>query len=110
MNKQEFKQLIREEIRKVLKEASFNIKSPKSGQKIDDWDLVDKGYISEDHTDYWLDLLADERIQDGWIDNPAQKSKVLKLANSWLKKNDYTWQVADALDQNEEGEVTWVIK
>ena len=102
----EFRKLIREEIRKVINEGA----TPKSGQKIDDWDLVDKGYISEDHTDYWLDLLADERIQDGWIDNPAQKSKVLKLANSWLKKNDYTWQVADALDQNEEGEVTWVIK
>lgn len=85
-------------------------KVPTSGKKITDSDLVDDGYISEDHMDEWLDLLSDERIPDGWINNTAQKAKILKLANTWLKKNGYAWQVADALNQDEEGVVTWKIK
>jgi len=89
--------------------ASTN-KVPTSGKKITDSDLVDDGYISEDHMDEWLDLLSDERIPDGWINNTAQKAKILKLANTWLKKNGYAWQVADALNQDEEGVVTWKIK
>jgi len=85
--------------------------SPKPGQKITDSDLVDDGFISgDDMADAWLDLLADERLPDDWINNTAQKSKVLKLANTWLKKNGYAWQVADALTQNEDGVVTWKIK
>ena len=106
MNKLKLKDLIREEIRKALKEAI----SPKPGQKIDDWDLVDGGYISANHTDEWLDLLSDERLEDGWINDTALKVEVLELVNTWLKKNGYNWQVADALEQNDEGEVTWQIK
>ena len=85
-------------------------KVPTSGKKITDSDLVDDGYISEDHMDEWLDLLSDERIPDGWYRNSTQKAKILKLANTWLKKNGYAWQVADALNQDEEGVVTWKIK
>lgn len=85
--------------------------SPKPGQKITDSDLVDDGFISgDDMADAWLDLLADERLPDDWINNTAQKAKVLKLANTWLKKNGYAWQVADALTQDEDGVVTWKIK
>lgn len=102
----EFRKLIREEVRKVLKEA----KMPKTGLKINDSDLVDDGYISEDHMDAWLDLLSDERIPDGWYQNSTQKAKILKLANTWLKKKGYAWQVADALNQDDEGVVTWKIK
>ena len=106
MTKLKLKDLIREEIRKALKEA----RSPKPGQTIDDWDLVDGGYISANHTDEWLDLLSDERLPDGWINDTALKVEVLQLVNKWLKKNGYNWQVADALEQNDEGEVPWQIE
>jgi hypothetical protein len=104
MKVSEFRKLIREEVKKVLREA----KTLQSGQTIDDWNLVDSEYISEDDSEDWLDLLSD--VPDGWISKPASKTKVLKLANTWLKKNGYTWQVADALSQNDEGEVTWKIQ
>ena len=74
MTKLKLKDLIREEIRKALKEA----RSPKPGQTIDDWDLVDGGYISANHTDEWLDLLSDERLPDGWINDTALKVEVLQ--------------------------------
>ena len=114
----EFKKLIREEVRNVLKESKSRntrrslreAKVPKPGQKITDSDLVDDGFISDDDMDTWLDLLADERLPDDWINTTAQKAKVLKLVNTWLKKNGYAWQVADALTQDEDGVVTWRIK
>lgn len=91
---------------KLLKES----KTPKHGQVIDDYTLVDDGYIGDDDMDGWLDLLADERLPEEWLDTPALKTRVIRVANEWLKRNGYAWQVADALEQNEEGEVTWKIK
>lgn len=98
----EFKKLIREEVRKVIKESA-----PTAGQTIDDWDLVDKNIIKPAHQDTWLELLSD--VPDGWVRNASRKAKVLQIANTWLSKNGYQWSVADALSQNEDGEVTWKI-
>jgi len=93
-----------------LSQSSKPSRSPKPGQKITDSDLVDDGYIADNHMDYWLDLLGDARMPDEWYTNPRLKAKGLKVANTWLKQNGYAWQVADALDQDEEGVVTWKIK
>jgi len=79
--------------------------SPKPGQKITDSDLVDDGFISDDDMDTWLELFSDE----GDI-TPRNKKKFVAMANTWLKKNGYAWQVADALSQDEDGVVTWKIK
>ena len=109
----EFKKLIREEVRNVLKESKSRntrrslreAKVPKPGQKITDSDLVDDGFISDDDMDTWLELFSDE----GDI-TPRNKKKFVAMANTWLKENGYAWQVADALSQDEDGVVTWKIK
>jgi len=98
----EFKKLIREEVRKVIKEGAV-----KSGQTIDDSDLVDNNVIKPAHQDTWLELLSD--VPNGWVRNASRKAKVLQIANTWLSKNGYQWSVADALSQDEEGVVTWKI-
>ena len=87
---------------KPLKEAA-----PKSGQTIDDYDLVETGVIKSAHQDTWLELLSD--VPNGWVRNAARKAKVLQIANTWLSKNGYQWSVADALSQDEDGVVTWEI-
>jgi hypothetical protein len=96
MKKSEFKKLLREEIRKVLKE----MKMPKSGQKLDDYDLTDNGYINEDDLDSWLELFTDER----W-----NVSKYVKLANNWLKSNGYKWQVKNCSSTDDGETITWTI-
>ena len=84
MNKQEFRQLIREEIKKVLREAN----ALKSGQQVDDYDLTDNGYIKKDDLDAWLELFSDER--------PFNGPRFVKMANEWLKENGYRFQVSKA--------------
>jgi hypothetical protein len=98
----QFRALIKEEVRKVLKEATV-----KPGQSIDDYDLVDKNVIKPAHQDTWLELLSD--VPNGWVRNASRKAKVLQIANTWLSKNGYQWSVADALSQDEDGVVTWKI-
>jgi|694.fasta_scaffold37897_2 hypothetical protein len=96
MKKSELKKLLREEIRKVLKE----MKMPKSGQKLDDYDLTDNGYIKEDDMDSWLELFTDET----W-----NVSKYVKLANNWLKSNGYKWQVKSCSSTDDGETITWTI-
>ena len=98
----EFRKLIREEVRKVLKEANL-----KSGSTIDDWELVNKNIIKPQHQDTWLELFSDEG--DINFKLPASVKKFTKIANDWLKSNGYTWRVASAVSQNEEGEIIWKI-
>lgn len=105
MKTSELRNLIREEVRRVLKEA--NTRSPKPGSTIDDWELVDKKIIKPQDEDSWLELLSD--YPDGWINSKSRKAQVIAMANDFLTKRKYSWKVADALDQNEEGEVTWKI-
>ena len=109
----EFRALIKEEVRKVLKESPNTRRGAlkeavvKSGQIIDDWDLVETGVIKSAHEEAWLELLSDH--PEEWIDNKSNKAKILKMINTWLLKNKYKWSVADALSQDEEGVVTWKI-
>jgi hypothetical protein len=108
----EFRALIKEEVRKALKESpntrrALREANVKPGQIIDDYDLVDTSVIKPDHEDTWLELLSD--VPEGWVDSTTSKAKVLKMINAWLKKNGYKWSVADALSQDEEGVVTWKI-
>jgi len=110
----EFKKLIREEVRNVLKESKSRntrrslreAKVPKSGTTIDDWDLYEDGYFNNtDEADTWLELFSDE----GDI-TPGNKKKFVAMANKWLTGNGYSWQVKDVISQNEDGEITWRIK
>jgi hypothetical protein len=108
----EFRALIKEEVRKALKESpntrrALREATVKSGQIIDDYDLVDTNVIKPAHQDTWLELLSD--VPDGWVDNKIMKTKVVKELNRWLLDNKYKWSVADALSQDEEGVVTWKI-
>ena len=96
MNKQELRSLIREQIRKVLKE----MKMPKSGQKLDDYDLTGNGYIKEDDMDSWFELFTDET----W-----NVPKYVKLANNWLKSNGYKWQVKSCSSTDDGETITWTI-
>jgi len=98
----EFRKLIREEIRKVIKEATVT-----SGMTIDDWDLVDKKIIKPKHQDDWLELFSDEG--DINFKSSASVKKFTKMANEWLEDNGYTWRVAMPISQNDEGEITWKI-
>ena len=98
MTKQEFRKLIREEIRKVLKEA----KALKSGQMVDDYDLMDNGYIKDNDVDAWVELFSDE--------GPFNGPKFVKIANSWLKKNGYHFQVSKATSDDDGETITWTIK
>lgn len=98
MKKQEFRQLIREEIKKVLKESM----KLKSGQKVDDYDLTDNGHIKEDDLDAWLELFSDER--------PFNGPKFVKMANNWLKQNGYGFQVSKATTEDDGETITWTIK
>jgi len=93
----ELKKLIREQVRKVLKENTLT-----PGQRISDRDLIDGGYIKPAHVDEWLELFSDE-----YDFNPARQTKI---ANAWLAKNGYAFRVATAVDQDDEGEITWKIK
>jgi len=102
MKLQEFRRLIREEVRKVIKEATL-----KPGSKIDDWELVDKNIIKPAHQDAWLELFSDEG--DINFNSPASVKRFTKMANNWLEENGYTWRVASAISQNEDGEITWKI-
>ena len=100
MKASEFRKLIREEIRKVLKEARV----PKSGQKLDDYDLSEKGYLG-DVEEEWFDLFSDE----GDV-TPASKKKFVNMANQFLMDNGLNWQVAGVIKQDDEGVITWLIK
>ena len=115
MKRSEFKKLLREEIRKVLSEAAVidpvskdKLKSSlaerrlkiKSGQKLDDYELTDDGYINEEDVDSWLELFTDER----W-----NVSKYVKLANNWLKSNGYKWQVKSCSSTDDGETITWTI-
>lgn len=102
MKVSEFRKLIREEVRKVINEST-----PKAGQTINDWDLVDRNIIKSADEEPWLELLTE--FPNNWVRIAPQKSKVLQLVNGWLKKRGYQWSVADALSQDEEGVVTWKI-
>jgi hypothetical protein len=99
MKLQEFKRLIREEIRNVIKEVNV----PKPGSKIDDYDLYEKGYLG-DYGDDWLELFSDDPAL-----SPTNKIKFVSKANKFLKSKKMSWQVKDIVKQNDEGEITWVI-
>jgi len=98
MKKSEFRNLIREEIKKVLKESM----TLKSGQKVDDYDLTDNGHIKEDDLDAWLELFSDER--------PFNGPKFVKMANEWLTDNGYSFQVSKATTEDDGETITWTIK
>lgn len=99
MKKSEFRKLIREEIRKVLKEAAPVLKS---GQTLDDYDLTDNGHIKEDDLNDWLELFSDER--------PFNGPRFVKMANEWLKENGYRFQVSKATSDDDGETITWTIK
>jgi len=100
MKTQEFRKIIREEIRKVLKEARV----PKSGQKLDDYNLSEKGYLGNVEED-WFSLFSDE----GDV-TPTNKKKFVAIANKFLMDNGLNWQVAGVVKQDDEGVITWLIK
>ena len=84
-----------------------NTQSPKPDSTIDDWELVNKKIIKPKHEEDWLVLFSDEIELNP--KSSASRKKYINMANTWLKDNGYTWRVADALSQNEEGEITWKI-
>lgn len=97
MNKQEFRQLIREEIKKVLRES----RTLKSGQKVDDDGLIDNDHIKEDDLESWLELF--DRM-------PFNGPQFVKMANEWLKDNRYSFRVSKAASNNDGETITWTIK
>ncbi len=101
MKKSEFRALIREEIKKVLTET----KVPVSGKKIDDWNLVQKGYLGK-HDEEWSELFSDEYADPT---SPTAKKRFINMANKFLASKKFTWQVKDIISQNEDGEITWLI-
>ena len=100
MNKLEFRKLIREEIRKVINEGA----TPKSGQKLSDDELSDKGYLG-DAEQMWFDLFSDE----GDVTSSSKK-RFITMANKFLKSNKLNWQVSGIVGQDEDGIITWIIK
>ena len=102
MKVREFRKLIREEVRKVLKESA-----PKSGSTISDNDLIDQGYLGDYEND-WLELFTDE--YDDPMSSTSVKRRFIKKANDFLSRNGLSWKVKDIVDQDEdEGEITWRI-
>jgi hypothetical protein len=101
MKLSQFRTLIREEVKRALREA----KTPVSGKKIDDFDLVDKGYLGK-YDDEWLELFSDELADPT---SPTAKKRFLAKANKFLQLKKFTWQVKDIVSQNEDGEITWVV-
>jgi hypothetical protein len=102
MNKQEFRKLIREEIKKVINEGA----TPKSGQKLSDDELSDKGYLGDDDIQQmWFELFSDE----GDV-NSSSRKRFITMANKFLKSNKLNWQVSGIVAQDEDGIITWIIK
>ena len=102
----EFKTLIREEVKKVLNEASVSYKiMTKPGTFIDDYDLLEKNLIKPTHQEAWMELFSDEPDL-----TPGTNKRLTKLANSFLEENGYTWRIEKAISQNDDGEITWRIK
>ena len=113
MKLSEFKQIVREEVRRTLRESKSSntrrslkeAKKPKPGSTIDDDALFDGGYFrNDDHGEDWLDLFSDM----GNI-TAARKPKFIAKANEWLKDHGYGWQVKEIIKQDEEGVITWKI-
>jgi hypothetical protein len=101
MKLQEFRKLIREEVRRVVKEA----KTPASGQKLSDYDLFDKKYIRSIHRDDWFELLSDEPDL-----TPGNNKYITGIMNKWLTKHGYDWSIEKAVSQTEDGDYIWKIK
>ena len=102
MNKQDLKQLIREEIKKTLKE----VKVPKSGESVNDEDLRKKYFKSIDDYIEWLKL---------WRGNPypASRSAVPKhveLANWFLNNYRYPWRIKNLIGRTRLGDYIWDIE
>ena len=104
MKLSQFKTLIREEVKKVLNEASVSYKiMTKPGTFIDDYDLLEKNLIKPKHQDAWMELFSDEPDL-----TPGTNKRLTKLANSFLEENGYTWRIEKAISQNDDGEITLI--
>ena len=101
MNKNEFRQLIREEIRKVLKENKPTA-VPVSGKKYTDDQILK--FLSKNDVDMWLELFTDE-FRDGFDEMDA-----VSMANDWLWDNGYEFEMKSVFTNDDGETLKWTIK
>lgn len=101
MKKLEFKNLIREEIRKVLNEAA----RPVSDKKYTDDQLTDF-FTNDDDVEEWFTMFADDAESGGYWH--PQDSVI--MANDFLKERGYKFRVKKAVSKDDGQNITWTIK
>lgn len=101
MKKSQFRQLIREEIRKVINEAT---KTPMSGKQYTDGQLIK--FISDDDAEEWFTMFVDDE-QSGGYWHPEDS---VLMANDWLKEKGYKFRVKKAVSKDDGQTITWTVK
>ena len=66
---------------------------------ITDYELIEKGFINDEHIDEWLELFTDFRGFDS--------QAMTEIANEFLEENGYSFEMTRAISQDDEGEITW---
>lgn len=107
MKKSEFRNLIREEIKKVLSEATPT-KIPVSGKKYTDDALFKGGFIVKKHIEDWLSMFGSDSYSP-FGDEFSPNDAVID-ANDWLKLNKYPFRMKKAFSDDDGATITWTIK
>ena len=102
MKLQEFKRLIREEVRKVLKENN----APRQGQRLSTDELVD--YLSGDANYDFQNAILDYTINDASTFQRI-KSRILTDANDVLNDHNIPWELSDVKYDVNKDVFTWTI-
>jgi hypothetical protein len=67
---------------------------------ITDYELIENGFINDEHIDEWLELFTDLRGFDSLA--------MTEIANEFLEETyGYTFLMARAISQDDEGVITW---
>jgi len=67
---------------------------------ITDYELIEKGFINDEHIDEWLELFTDFRGFDS--------QAMTEMANEFLEETyGYTFLMSRAISQDDEGVITW---
>jgi hypothetical protein len=103
MKVNDFRNLIREEIKKVLKEARV----PESNEILNDEDLRTQCFKDIDDYIDWLRLFIGQPFQEA---SQTSKTKHVNIANEFLERNGYKWRVKDILGTNRFGYYVWRIQ
>ena len=64
-----------------------------------DYELIEKGFINDEHIDEWLELFTDFRGFDS--------QAMTEMANEFLEENVYLFAMSRAISQDDEGVITW---